>query len=41
VPIAAELYYVWWGKGDFIDVNMIILAPPGHSASTRARRNAG
>lgn len=40
LPIAGELYSIYWGRGDYFDVNVIVLAPPGHGRSTRERREA-
>lgn len=38
VPISAELYSIY-ESDDFLDVKIIILAPPGHSLSTRIRKS--
>ena len=37
-PISAELYSVYLGAdGDFVDITIIVLAPPGYSHSARRR----
>lgn len=38
VPIAAELYEIWLGDDGFIDIKIIVLAPPGHSLKSRLKR---
>jgi hypothetical protein len=38
VPIAGELWSIYEGTDNFVDVNVIVLAPPGHSESARRRR---
>ncbi|WP_309085735.1 HIRAN domain-containing protein [Chelativorans sp.] len=37
IPIEAELYSLWRGDDGYIDVNLIVLAPPGHSMKKRLR----
>jgi len=39
IPIAAELYYVFLDR-DFVDLKIIVLAPPGHSHGARRERAA-
>lgn len=41
LPIAGELYSIYRGAGGFLDVNVIVLAPPGHSRSAREKREKG
>lgn len=41
MPVAAELYNLWIGDDGYIDVKIIVLAPPGYSMSTRMRRQSG
>lgn len=38
LPIAGELYSIYRGHDDFVDIKVLILAPPGNSQSKRARR---
>jgi hypothetical protein len=38
LTITAELYSIWLGYDGYCDVNVIVLAPPGHSMSSRYRR---
>ena len=40
IPIAAELHSVYESANGFLDFNIIILAPPGHSESARRKRKA-
>jgi hypothetical protein len=42
IPIAAELYEIWVSDEGFIDVKIIVLAPPGygHKARVKARRSS-
>ena len=42
VPIAADLYSIY-KQDEFIDINLIVLAPPGYGVSvrTRARDDGG
>lgn len=39
IPIAAELYEIWVGDDGFIDIKIIVLAPPGNSLKARLKRN--
>lgn len=39
LPVAGELYSIY-RDGDYIDVNIIVLGPPGHSYSARQKRRA-
>jgi len=34
-PVAAELYEIYIGDTEFIDIKLIVLAPPGHSMKKR------
>lgn len=40
IPIAAELYEIWIGDNDGIDVKLIVLAPPGNGTKARLRKKA-
>lgn len=37
IPVAAELYSICEGQEGYLDFKVIVLAPPGYSASTRER----
>ena len=37
IPVAAELYSIYEGQEGYLDFKVIVLAPPGYSASTRER----
>ena len=37
IPIAAELYEIFI-QGNYLEIKFIVLAPPGHSLSSRKRR---
>lgn len=37
VPIDAELYNIWVGDNDFTEINVIVLAPPGHGMKARVK----
>lgn len=39
-PISVELYSIY-RSGDFLDIKVIVLAPPGHGLSQRNRRKGG
>lgn len=39
IPIAAELYEIWIGNDDGIDVKLIVLAPPGNGTKARLKRS--
>jgi hypothetical protein len=37
IPIAAELYSIYEGRGGFLDFKIIVLAPPGYGMKVRLR----
>ena len=37
VPIAGELFEIWVGNDGFIDIKVIVLAPPGNGMKARLR----
>ena len=37
IAVAAQLYSIYEGKDDFLDIKVIVLAPPGHSTKVRLR----
>lgn len=39
IPIEGELYSVWIADNGFIDVKILVLAPPGHGMKARLKRN--
>lgn len=38
IPIAAELHSIYESDRGFLDFNIIIIAPPGHSESARRKQ---
>ncbi|MFD1744062.1 HIRAN domain-containing protein [Rhizobium helianthi] len=41
LPVAGELYAVWVGDNGFVDISIIVLAPPGNGLKARLRRRSG
>lgn len=39
VPLELELYHIWIGDTGFVDIKVIVLAPPGFGLKARLRRN--
>ena len=40
VPIAAELYSIYTSDDGYLDIKIIVLAPPGHGEKVRRKRAA-
>ena len=38
IPIGAELHSIFESDSGFLDFNLVVLAPPGHSESARLKR---